>query len=106
LENIVDGSIGVCIGLAALAVIVTAYALYRREQRRRARLVVGWVKDYLFKRYGRLPDRLSIDCSDDRLWPVLVSFDNPNAAARHRLQLACPGGSSTLSLLSEREEAR
>jgi hypothetical protein len=35
------------------------------------------VKNYLCVRYGELPNPLSINCSDDPLWPVLVAFDTP-----------------------------
>jgi hypothetical protein len=95
------------IGMAALAAAaLAALALYRWRARRRARRVEGWVRGHLSDRYGRVPDRLSIDCSDDRLWPVLVAFDHPRTGLRHSLQVACWGPQSTFSLLSEKEETR
>lgn len=97
----------VLIGIAALAVTaLSAFALYRWWQRRRARRVEGWVRGYLSDRYGRLPENLSVNCSDDRLWPVLVGFDSPGTAARARLQFSCPGANATFRLLLETEEPR
>jgi hypothetical protein len=97
----------VLLGMAASAVTaLAAFALYRLWQRKRARRVEWWVRDYLSARYGRVPENLNVNCSDDRQWPVLVGFDSPKTGARHRLQFSCPGASSTFSLLSETEDAR
>jgi hypothetical protein len=97
----------VLIGIAALAVTaLAAFALYRWWQRKRARRVEGWVSGYLSARYGRVPENLSVNCSDDRPWPVLVGFDSPATGARHRLQFSCPGANATFRLLSETEDAR
>jgi len=102
-----DRSVEVLIGTAAGPVAaLVAYAIYRWRQRRRVRRVERWVKEYLSGRYGELPIPLHINCSDDRLWPVLVAFDSPHTGARHRLQFACPGAGSFLSLLSDKEESR
>jgi hypothetical protein len=102
-----DSSIEVLIGVVA-AVIAgpVAYAIYRWQQRRRVNRVEGWVKEYLSDRYGELPASLHIDCSDDRLWPVLVDFTGPRTGIRHRLQFTCGGAHSTFALVSETEEAR
>lgn len=92
-----DVSLGFCIMLTAFA----AFILYRTHQFRHARLVNGLVKNYLMTRYGELPSALSIDCSDDRLWPILVKFDHPNPETRHRLEFMCPGSKSTFKLVKE-----
>jgi hypothetical protein len=95
------------IGLAGLAVAaLAAFALYRWWQRRHVRQVGEWVKGYLTARYGALPERLHVNCSDDSLWPVLVAFDGPRPGTRHRLQFACAGPPATYALLSEKEEER
>ena len=60
------------------------------------------MRDILLARYGQPPTHLTIHCTDDRLWPVLVAFRHPTGA-RHRLQFACHGGTATLALLSEEE---
>jgi hypothetical protein len=90
------------LALTALAGV----SLYRWQQRIRVRQVGGSIKDYLVARFGKLPDHLSINCSDDTLWPVLVAFDDARTGSRHSLQFACLGPPSTLSLLSEKEETR
>lgn len=94
-------------GMVVLAVAaMAAFACYRWQQRRRVRGVKKWVEDYLTRREGGPPSRLHINCSEDRLWPVLVSFDNPRNGTRHSLQFSCAGSSSTCSLLSEEKEMR
>lgn len=102
-----DSSVEVLIGMAVVVIAgLVAYAIYRRRQRRRVHRVEEWVKKYLSDRYGELPTALRIDCSDDRLWPVLVDFTGPCPGVRHRLQFTCGGTRSTFALLSEKEEAR
>jgi len=100
-----NSSVVAVIVMGAVAA-VGAFALYRWQQRQRVLRVGGWVRDYLSARYGELPNHLNINCSDDRLWPVLVGFDNPRTGARHRLQFACPGPNSTFALLSEQVDQR
>src|SRR5262249_4248687 len=92
----------------ALLVIsgMAAFAAYRRQQRGRVRGVKEWVKGFLVTRYGEVPDRLNVNCSDDPLWPVLVAFDRPPGGTRHSLQFACHGPRSSFSLVSEKAEAR
>lgn len=100
------GNAGVLIAVTALVFIaLAALAAYRWRQRRRVLRVQEWVKGYLLTRYGEQPSRLDINCSDDPLWPVLVSFDLPRTGVHHRLRFACQGPSS-LSLLAEKEVAR
>jgi hypothetical protein len=102
-----ERSLEALIGMAGVAFVALAvFALYRRQQRQRVRRVESRVKDYLVVRYGELPNDLSINCSDDALWPVLVSFDDAHTGRRHRLQFGCWGPVSTLSLLSEKEDER
>src|SRR5689334_22747160 len=102
-----DRSVEISIGMAAAVIAgLLVYAIYRWLQRRRVNRVEGWVKEYLSDRYGELPVPLHIDCSDDRLWPVLVDFADPRTGVRHRLQFTCDGAHSTFALLSEKEEAR
>jgi hypothetical protein len=93
------------IGMVGLAVTaVVAFAVYRHQQRKRVRWVEQWVRDYLVSRYGKLPNALNVNCSDDTLWPVLVAFDDPLTRGRCRLQFACPGANATFSLLSEQRD--
>jgi hypothetical protein len=100
-----DTRVEILIGIAAVTVAVLfAYAIYRMRQRRRVHRVEMRVKEYLCGRFGDLPASLHIDCSDDRLWPVLVDFANPRTGVRHRLQFHCPGAGSSLALLSDKEE--
>jgi len=95
-------SVELMIGVAgSAAVTLAAFAVYRWRMRQRVRRVEWQVKDFLADRYGGLPDHLSINCSDDPLWPVLVGFDNARTGTQHRLQFACGGRRSTFSLLSE-----
>ena len=101
-----DRNIQVLIGMAAIAALaLAAFTLYRWVCRRRIRRIEQSVREYLVSRYGNQPGRLAVNCSDDPLWPILVTFDGPNPGSRHSLQFACPGSISTFSLLSE-EEAR
>jgi hypothetical protein len=93
------------IGMVGLAVLA-AFAVYRWRQHERVRRVERWVKDYLVTRDGQLPTNLLINCSDDLLWPVLVSFDGSPGGSRHYLQFGCGGPISTFSLLSEKEDIR
>jgi hypothetical protein len=86
--------------------VLVGFALHRWRQRKRVRRVQAWVKDYLFLRQGDVPEYLTINCSDDLLWPVLVDFDDSHTGARHNLQFACAGPPSTFRLLSETKVAR
>ena len=95
------------IGAAFLALItVTAVVIYQWQQRTRVRLVEGWVRNYLVTRFGELPNRLNINCSNDRLWPVLVAFDDRHTEVPHRLQFSSTADFSTFALVSDREEPR
>jgi hypothetical protein len=97
----VEALIGL-LGLALLALVVLA--VYRWRQRVRARRVERWVREYLVGRYGAVPDELQVNCSDDPLWPVLVSFNAPAGGKRRSLRFSCAGPASTFSLLSEEGE--
>jgi len=96
--------------LTVVAVLVLvalgAFAAYRWRQAKRVRRVKDWVKEFLLARYGDLPIHLNINCSDDLLWPVCVTFDEPRSGILHSLQFACGGQQSTFSVLSEKEEKR
>ena len=95
----------VLIGVAALAILaVAAVALYRWRMRSRVRRINQWVKDYLLARYGALPNDLRINCSDDELWPVFVSFTDGKGGSRHDLEFSCPGAVSSFRLSAEDEE--
>jgi hypothetical protein len=95
------------VGTAALGLAAaTAFVVYKWRQKKRVRRVESCVKEYLRARYGEVPDPLSINCSDDPLWPILVAFDGPRAGARHSLQFTCGGTHSTFALLSEKEAQR
>ena len=95
-------SAAVLLGMATGSVAgLIVFTLYRWRQRRRVRRVERLVGEYLSARYGELPSPLHINCSDDRLWPVLVDFGNLANGMRHRMQFDCPGSGASLSLLSE-----
>lgn len=97
-----DRNVGVLIAMACMAVVaLAAVIVYRWGQRGRIRRIKAWVGRYLSDRYGALPSRLTINCSDDPLWPVLVGFDHPTSGMRHSLQFACAGRPSAYSLQSE-----
>lgn len=88
--------------LAGLALAASSY--YRWACRERVRRVQGWVRGYLAPRYGgEAPRGLMIDCSDDRNWPVLVSFDDPRGGPRIRLRFRCRGGHDTLRMVESGE---
>lgn len=89
--------------LLALAAFI-AYAIYRRHQRIRGGRVERWVKKYLVSRDGVLPQHLTINCTADPLWPVLVGFDDIRTGNQHRLQFHCPGPDVGFSLISEKRE--
>ncbi len=94
----------VLIPAAALASLaLAAYVGYAWRRRSRVRRAEGWVRDYLMARYGGLPDRLSIDCSADPLWPVLVNFTEQQTGARRHLRFSWAGGAAPPELTSERE---
>jgi len=101
-----DSRVGTLVGIALVLVALAAFAVYRWQQRKRVRWVEGRVREYLVERYGGLPNHLNINCSEDPLWPVLVSFDDPRTGTRNRLQFSCSGPASTFSLFSEKEEGR
>jgi hypothetical protein len=93
------------IGIAVLMLVSLAvFGVYQWLQIRRRRQVDTWVNDYLNDRYDEMPKDLHINCTNDRLWPVLVDFQAPKTGTRHNLQFNCPGSHSTFSLLSEKEE--
>lgn len=92
------------IGVVALVALLS-FAWYRRRVRQRSRAVHQWLKDYLAIHFRGL-DNLRIDCSDDALWPVLVSFEGPGAGVRHRMRFVCSGAPSTYALVLDQEERR
>ena len=86
-----------------LLVTLVACGVHRWVQvRRRARIKL-WISDYLASRYGRLPDNLHINCTDDQLWPVIVTF-NVASGSRHVLHFNCAGAPTKFCLASEQEE--
>src|SRR4051794_9754818 len=97
-----DGSVGVLIRAAAVLLTLAAFAAYRRLQRGRTDRVRRWVSGSVSTRLGGPLDRLSINCSDDDLWPVLVSFDDPHTETRHSLQFMCGWRDSGFVLSSEK----
>ncbi len=101
-----DKSTSILIGMATLAIAVLAFAAYAWWRRQRVHRVEARVKRYLCDRYGALPDRLNINCSDDSLWPVLVTFNAPLTGSRHSLQFTGTEKHSAFVLLSEREKKR
>jgi hypothetical protein len=102
-----EKSAEVLIGMAVLGLTaVAAFVVYRWRQKKRVHRVEKWVKEYLCVRYGELPNPLSINCSVDPLWPVLVAFSAPRTGIRHSLQFTSGGAHPTFALLSEKEEER
>ena len=94
------------IGMATLAVLaLAAFAVYRWRQQARARRVDRWVREYLLARFGEVPADLHVNCSDDVLWPVLVSFTGRQDGARHRLQFNCWGPDSVAAITDRQEPA-
>jgi hypothetical protein len=97
----------VLIGMAVVVVTcLAAFPVYRWWQQKRVRQVETWVKEYLFGRYGELPNHLHINCSHDLLWPVLVNFDTPRTGLRHSMQFDCGSPQLAWLLLSEKDEQR
>jgi hypothetical protein len=98
----VDKQVEVLVGIAVAALVaVLALVAYRRGRRRRALRVEASARKYLSHQYGALPQNLTVHCSDDTLWPVLVAFDHPTTGVRHRLQFGVCERDASLSLRSE-----
>jgi hypothetical protein len=91
---------------AMAAVALAAFAYYSWRCRERSRGVKAWVESYLRDRFGNSLERVSVNCSDDRSWPVLVGFDDVQTGLRHRLRFHCPGSPSSMRLESEQSEPR
>jgi len=97
--------IGVIAGM--VAGVLATFAIYRVTQRERVRRVHAWIKDYLFLNHQcDTPADLNINCSDDRLWPVIVRFVDSESGRRHCLQFMCSGSSDTFRLRSATSVAR
>jgi len=95
------------LGIASLIVATFAvFAFFQWQERRRVHRVRKWVSHFLVVRYGVLPNRLSINCFEDFLSPVIVRFDHPISGIQHRMQFSCPGSVASFDLLSERVEPR
>ena len=102
-----ERSVEVLVGMAAMGLMaVEAVVAYTWRQKKRIRGVEKRVKEFLRVRYGELPDSLSIHCSHDPHWPVLVAFDAPRTGIRHTLQFTCGEKVSTFAVVSDREESR
>lgn len=100
-----DKQTEVLVGIAVAALVaVVAVVVYKRGRHRRALRVAASARNYLSGRYGALPKNVSVNCSDDELWPVLVAFDHPQTGARHRLQFGVCKRGAALSLLSEQTD--
>ena len=104
-EAAIGTGIEVFVGVGALSTLA-AVAFYRWRMRQRVHRAEEWVTNYLVGRHGAPLVNLHVNCSDDPLWPVLASCDNPRTGARHSLRFSCPGASSTFALESESEEPR
>ena len=100
-----DNQTEVLVGIAAAALVaVVAVVVYRKGRHRRALRVEASARKYLSDRYGELPKNLTVNCSDDAIWPVLVEFSHPKTGARHRLQFGVCERDASLSLLSEQTD--
>jgi len=82
------------LGLVAFLAAAVAFGVYRWIQNRRRDQVRAWFATFLLARYGETPRDLHIHCTDDRYWPVLVSFQLPSSRANYRLQFICAGDQS------------
>lgn len=94
------------LGILILLMALFAWTTYRWIQSRRVTRVGNWVESFLIQRYGSLPARFQMICTDDQLWPVLVSFDHPPSGNHHRLQFMCSGDQSQFRLNSEQVDQR
>jgi hypothetical protein len=95
------------VGMAVLVIsCVSAFPVFRWWEQRRVYRVESWVKEFLIGLYGELPSHLHINCSHDRLWPVLVNFNTPQTGLRHSMQFNCGGPRPAWLLLSEKDEQR
>jgi hypothetical protein len=88
------------------AIVLAAFVVYRSQQRKRVSAVKVWIENYLVARDHAKPLHLTVDCSNDELWPVLVAYDDKQTGIRHRMQFRCQGLPSAFSLTSEIEEVR
>src|SRR4051812_793290 len=91
---------------ALAAAALAAFAFHRWRQERRTRGIKAWVEGVLRDRFGTSLERVTINCSEDATWPVLVGFDDVQKGTRHRLRFDCMGSSSTYRLESEQSEGR
>ena len=94
--------VGFLIGLMLVGMV--AFAAYRWMQGRRTVQINAWVRNFVMSRYGGIPENLHVNCTDDRRWPVIVTFDRNAAGSRHQLRFACAGVQSSFRLASETEE--
>src|SRR5690348_1089229 len=77
---------------------LTAFAMYRWRQRQRIRRIKEWIDEFLVARFSVLPKNLTVNCSDDLFWPIMVDFDDPHSGAPQRLQFVCGKARSTFAL--------
>jgi hypothetical protein len=94
------------LGILGVLTAILAFGAYRWLQRRRVSRVNDWVTAFLLNRYGDVPKNLHIHCTNDQLWPVLVSFNGPPSGSHHRMQFRCSGAQSTFRLESENVDQR
>src|SRR5690348_6041143 len=104
-EGAMEKGTAALLGTAALAAAaLAAFLVSRWRQRNRVRRVAEWVTDHLVSRYGGPLENLNVNCSDDPLWPVLVTCDDPRTRTRHSRRLSCAELASAFSLTSEKSE--
>jgi len=94
------------LAMAALTLLtlISAFGAYRWMQNQRSAEIKSRVQSFRFDRYGKLPEQLHVHNTDDRLWPILVSYLDPPSGRHHRLQFMCPGHISTFRLVSEKSD--
>jgi hypothetical protein len=80
---------------------LTAFAVYRWRQRQRVCRIKGWINEFLVARFSVLPKNLTVSCSNDLFWPIMVDFDDPRSGAPQRLQFVCGKARSTFALRTE-----
>lgn len=91
-------------GALAIVAALVGFAWYQWTRRRRKAQVAKRIDSYLQGRYDVLPSNLHINCTDDQLWPVLVTFDTGGLVGTlHLLQFSCSADPSTFRLHEEKQ---
>jgi len=88
-------------GITLACILLTTFVLFRLSARNRVRLVTGWVREELQGRFGVTLRAPSINCTENRQWPILVVVDCRPTGELHRIRYSCTGARDTLKVTSE-----